>query len=272
MGGGGSDITPTTISASTLEYPEQGTDAVANNLASLGNSIVPYSTWSTSELFNNYYAPFLKGNYNLQSYPGFSSAYDTLRGTMEGQYNQAKENILASNARGGALTDALANLEYQRARNTGLGTSQLTSSILDKLWSGANSLATGEAAKTGLSALSSAGNLDNQIAQLKLQTQLGNQNAYLNAEKSNQSANLQAQQANEASDAQSKSSGLNSLTKGLGSLVGLSSASGLTGGLTGSLSSLFSPSYSISGMSDAGAGTYNTYNANGLGGFTQGKS
>lgn len=84
---------------------------------------------------------FVQGGYNPKNLPAYQSLYSAARTGPEGQYNVAKENILSGTARGGGQTQALANLEQNRAVQTGniesLITQDLMGDILGKAYGAA---------------------------------------------------------------------------------------------------------------------------------------
>lgn len=266
MGGGRSDIIPQTITPATVATPGQvyqgAGNPVLDNLWSWAKEIGPQSSWTLAKLSRDYYAPFLQGNYNPESLPGFAPAYDVLRGSLEGQYGQAKQNILAGTPRGGAMADALANLEYQRARETGLGASGISQNLIGNLWSGANNLASGTVPQMVTSALQSASGTAqsgiNQNQQVALQAELANAAAAMQARQFNAQANMQAQQAN--AQPQGKT-GLGALGSGIGSLMGIAAApftggTSLIGSGTSALGGL------TSGKGGGGGSNFNMGNTN----------
>jgi len=61
--------------------------------------------------------------------------YSNMRSGLEGQYNVAKENILANTPRGGGQIDALAGLESDRAGNIGSMENTLYGNIFNDILS-----------------------------------------------------------------------------------------------------------------------------------------
>lgn len=73
---------------------------------------------------------FLQGGYNPRNLPAYQPLYAAARTGPESQYNVARENILSNTARGGGQTQALANLEQNRAVQTGNMESLITQDLL----------------------------------------------------------------------------------------------------------------------------------------------
>lgn len=239
----------------------------------MADSLMQNTPWVRGSFFENYAQPLLKGQLNPQTNALFAPQYDLLRNSMEGQYNQAKANVLASTPRGGAMTNALASLENSRAQNTGLGASSLGSSILKDLWDKTYSMGFGTQPVAAMSGLSTPAQLlqsgRNTYTTTGAQTNMFNANSYNTAA---QTAIKQMMQ-DQATDSQGKS-GLGSLGTGIGSLVGLAAAP-FTGGTsligTGLNAASGLASGLGSGKSGGGSSLYNINNgsfASGLAGLS----
>jgi len=199
---------------------------------------------------NKYFEPFLEGNYNPETMPGFAPQYDLLRGSLEGQYGKARENILASTPRGGAMTNALAGLEYQRARDTGLGTSQLSSNIIGDLWNKANDTAWKTAPGLALGGLGTAGGTYQTGVNASLMGDLETNKANLASATAIANQAMQAQAAQNQAETQSKGAGMGGLGAGLGSLLGMAMAP-----FSGGTSLLGAGISGLGGMMGKGAGS-----------------
>ncbi len=99
---------------------------------------------------------FLSGDRDVTSLPAFAA----FKGSAEGGFNRAKENIIANTPEGGGLTAALAGLEGQRAGNQAGFTGALAGDEINR----ALQLATFGAA-TGSQGLGTAGFIQAQRAQ-----------------------------------------------------------------------------------------------------------
>jgi hypothetical protein len=237
MGGGGrsSSIVPYT----TPENPFAKT--VSQYASSLWGQTEPIR----QSFAEDYFTPFLKGNYKPETMPGFAPLYDIGRTGIEDQYNVAKQNIEASTPRGGAMTNALSNLEYNRAKSAGSLGSQISSNLISDLWN--------KAYNTGwVTAPSQAITGQSTAAQL-----------YQDALKTNAAANMQAQQLmaqQEMSSNAGKSSGAGMLGTGLGSMLGLAmmpiSGTSLLGSGLGALGGLSSGKGASTGGITSGLGGY----------------
>lgn len=242
-GGGGSNISPLPM---TENYAAKKAGEIGENS---WNMTIPMR----DAFINKYFMPFLEGNYNPQTMPGFAPQYDMLRGAMEKQFGVARDNVLASSPRGGAQTSALANLEYNRARDTGLGTSQLSSNILSDLWNKSYNTGFVTAPATALQGLG--------INAADTRSSLNKQQDMALAA---QSANAQMDQAASSS----KGGGLGLLGAGLGSIMGMATAPfGGTSMLGSGLSSLGSKGGGATQGVTSGLGGYSTLQNQFLGGI-----
>jgi len=97
---------------------------------------------------------FINGGADVTATP----QYAALKAGNDSQFNRAKDNTIASTASGGALTDALSNLETNRAVNMTQG----MGGIADNEMSRAFALATGST-PTSLNGLGSAANAQSQL-------------------------------------------------------------------------------------------------------------
>lgn len=219
MGGGGSH---------SVVVPAQQENPYLKQLAAMSSGLWSQTQPIRDVTTNEYFMPFLEGNYKPETMPGFAPGYDLLRGSLEDQYKVGKQNILANTARGGAMTNAMTQLESDRARQTGLGASQLGSSLISDLWNKAYNTGWVTGPQQALSGQSSAASIN--------QSGL---NSYQAAQM--QAQQMMAQQA--AQDQAGKTSGLGLAGMGIGSLLGQTLAapsssimgsglSGLKGGST----------------------------------------
>jgi len=245
-GNQGDSITPSYINASMPH--NQYFDDLFDRAMMLDQSTRPLrDTWT-----NKYFMPVLQGNYNVSELPGYAPGFSSIKSNYENLYNQARGNILGSTPRGGALSSALAQNEYQRARNIGDSTAGLTSQIIGDIMNKSYDYGLVKAPAQSMAGMGMAAGLGNQenIA-------MGEQ-SYKN-QAFNAQQNLQAQAANQAAANQGKS-GLGALGTGIGSLLGMATAP-FTGGtsLIGS---------AMSGLSGLGKGGVNGVTS-GLGGYSK---
>lgn len=107
---------------------------------------------------------FLSGDQDVSASPVFRA----MRSQIEGQYGVARNNIIGDTPTGGALTQALVELEGGRADALTQGAGQVAGSELDR----ALALATGQ---TGTAAYSAAGGAASaaQLAQARSQRDAG---------------------------------------------------------------------------------------------------
>lgn len=103
---------------------------------------------------------FLNGGNSVTATPAFAA----LKGSADQNFNRAKDNVIATNAPGGGLTDALTSLEGQRASTLTQGAGALYGDEMSR----ALTLGTGitQQANSGLAAAGSA-----QAAQAAAQAQ-----------------------------------------------------------------------------------------------------
>ena len=80
-------------------------------------------------------ASFLQGGFDPAKSPLYGPMYSNMRSGLEGQYNVAKENILANTPRGGGQIDALAGLESDRAGGIGNAQNALYGNIFNDILS-----------------------------------------------------------------------------------------------------------------------------------------
>lgn len=95
MGGGGSSskIYP-------VQTPGREENPYTKQLADMASNLWGQTAPIRTSFTDDYFMPFLKGNYNPGTMPGFAPAYDTARTGYEDQYNVAKQNIEASTPTG----------------------------------------------------------------------------------------------------------------------------------------------------------------------------
>ena len=80
-------------------------------------------------------ASFLQGGFDPTKSPLYAPMYANARSGLEGQYNVARENVLANTPRGGGQIDALAGLESDRAGNIGSMQNALYGNIFNDILS-----------------------------------------------------------------------------------------------------------------------------------------
>ena len=121
----------------------------------LANKLIGQSDPTRQALFDDA-EQFLSGGRDVTSLPEFGA----FKNAAEGQFTNARENIIANTPEGGGLTAALTQLEGQRAGNLAGFSGKLASDEVNR----ALQLATFGAAQ-GSQGLSSAGFLQGQRAQ-----------------------------------------------------------------------------------------------------------
>jgi hypothetical protein len=239
MGGGGSSS-----SSFTPTVPAPQANYAAGRAGAIGDEM-----WSmTSPLRSSYMDIFSKflnpnGGYNVSQLPGYAPQYNLMRDQVEGGYNAAKDNLLSTVPRGGALYGQLGNLESGRARSLGNTEAQLNSTFANDLFNKAYNTGFVVGPTTALTGLGIYSN----------DTRSG-MNAQLAAQM--QAQQMQALQA--ASNSQGKSSGMGGLGSGLGSIFGsVMGGSGSGGGGLGGM---------MGGKGGGGAGDGGI--TSGLGGYS----
>jgi len=93
--------------------------------------------------------------YNPYNLPAYAPLYQLARTGIESQYGPAREAIMASTPRGGALYENLANLEMGRAQQTGALPAQISAPLIQDIYNKAYGVAFG-APQTTLSGLGGA--------------------------------------------------------------------------------------------------------------------
>jgi len=107
------------------------------------------------QAFLSQFGSLMSGGFDPQKSPLFAPMYSSARSGLEGQYDVAKENILAGTPRGGGQVEALANLEGNRADKIGAIPGMLSTDILTDLLNKSYGMAFG-APQQSMSGLSSA--------------------------------------------------------------------------------------------------------------------
>jgi hypothetical protein len=107
---------------------------------------------------------FVGGNLDVTASPAFSA----FKNQTEGQYQNARDNIIASTPTGGGLTAALTELEGNRASSLGQGAGSLAETELAR----ALNLATGTTGQA-VSGLGNAAMLQGQLAQSEADREAG---------------------------------------------------------------------------------------------------
>jgi hypothetical protein len=81
--------------------------------------------------------------YNPYNLPAYAPLYQLARSGVESQYGQARENIMSSTPRGGALAENLANLEMGRAQQAGALPAQIAAPLIQDIYNKAYGVAFG---------------------------------------------------------------------------------------------------------------------------------
>jgi len=135
------------------------------DLARQQNQLAQEKWGAVEPMFNQFAGNLfdvLQGNYQ----PGSSPMYGPLREGVESQYDVAQENIMGNLPQGGALVDALANLETARASGLGNILAGLTQDDINRAFTMATGNIPDPSGMTMSSALAGQGNLLNTIANL----------------------------------------------------------------------------------------------------------
>jgi hypothetical protein len=195
LGGGGDDLSLPALSAYNNPYAEQLANIATKQMANargvyepIYEDFVRFLRPDTGTMYfgdQNQYAkePTYRGTlkYDPQQLPAFNWLFTQGKQGIEDQYGQARQQIMSQMPRGGALEDALLNLEMNRAKSAGGLTAQIAAPLAQDIYNKAYSYAVGAPAQT-MSGLSSAagiyGNaLNTALAQtygLQAQQQLAN--------------------------------------------------------------------------------------------------
>lgn len=94
--------------------------------------------------FASLFSDVLSGEFNPAETKTFANVFSQAKSGIEGQYNNALENILSKTARGGAQTGAIAGLEMERAKQSSALPAQISQNILDDMMNKAFSSAYNE--------------------------------------------------------------------------------------------------------------------------------
>jgi hypothetical protein len=121
------------------------------------------------------------GLYNPYNLPGYAPLYQLARTGLESQYNPARQSIMESTPRGGALYENLANLEMSRAQQAGSLPATIAAPLISDLYNKAYGVAfnSPQQSMAGLGAATSSYNqLQGLTAQGQMQqAALANQNS-----------------------------------------------------------------------------------------------
>ncbi len=93
--------------------------------------------------------------YNPYNLPGYAPLYQLARTGLESQYNPARENIMASTPRGGALYENLAGLEMSRAQQAGELPATIAAPLISDIYNKAYGVAF-QSPQTSIAGLSAA--------------------------------------------------------------------------------------------------------------------
>lgn len=237
MGGGGN-------SGYSVQVPAREENPYTSQLAAMASNLWGQTAPIRTSFTDQYFMPFLQGNYNPETLPAFSPLYNLNRQNVEGQYNVAKDNILANTPRGGSMTNALAGLEKGRADTLGTTTNTLSSGLINDLWNKAYNTGWVTAPAQAMGGMGGAAT-----------TEQSSLNNYLGAEMQAQQLMAQQYAANNAQNQQGKTSGMGLLGTGLGAAAALGSTA-IGSGSSTALSGL------TSGKGEGGI-------TSGLGGWSQ---
>ena len=217
---------------STVVAPQRESNPYSKQLADMASGLWSQTQPIRDSFTNQYFMPFLQGNYNPETLPGFKPGYNLARSGFENQYNVAKQNIEASTPRGGSMTNALAGLEYNRAKSIGDATAQLSSNLVGDLWNKAYNTGWVTAPSQAFTGMGTAGTQEQSGINQQLNAQM-------------QAAQITA--AQQVQEQQAKNSGMGLLGSGIGSLIGMA-ASPITGGISGAKGGSSSGSGITSGL------------------------
>lgn len=212
MGGGGGS-TNTGVSQPTVN-PSPYEQYMANIAHSLWKSSKPIR----SEMIGgwmDFLNPKEGTEFNAASLPGYTPMYDVARRGLESQYSTARNQAIAGTPRGGAMSDALAQIEKGRAESVGQLPGQISSGLINDQMNKAYGAAFNLAPTQALGGLGAAN-----------QGYTATQNSLINAQMQQNAIDAQSQQANQGK------SGLGMLGSGLGTVVG-SAFGGPAGGAAG---------------------------------------
>lgn len=118
--------------------------------------------------------------FNPASVPGYDAMFRMSREGIGGQYDLARDAILAGTPRGGAQVQGLTDVEIGRAKDVSGTQNALTASIIDQLFTGGQAAVSGGATGS-LQGLSSAGAMAAQRQQAALQSQSASNQGKKNA-------------------------------------------------------------------------------------------
>ncbi len=223
--GGGKGSSPDTISAPTIG-PNPYEQYLANFAQGIWDTTKPARGYIAAD-WEKFFNPPQGRQYDPTLLPAFQPLYNMARTGLEDQYGVAKENILSTLPRGGAMGRSLANLETGRAKDIGSLTSQISAPIIGDIYNKAYNAGFVTGPTQAMTGMAGAGGLLNPRLMGQAQLEM---NARL--------ANLQAEQA-ASQGSTMKGAGVGSmLGKGLGAVIpgmgGIGSAiSGLGGGKGG---------------------------------------
>jgi hypothetical protein len=252
MGGGkGKSSSPVTIGA-----PQIGTNPYEEQLAAYASGM-----WNQTQAprtyigkdWETFFNPAEGRKYDPSQLPAFSPLYNLSRTGLEDQYGVAKENILSTLPRGGAMGRSLANLETGRAKDIGSLQSSISAPIISDLYNKAYNAGFVTGPNQAIGGMGAADQSWNQrnISQ-----------AQLDMDATKAALAMTAQQ-NQAANAGSSAKGMglgSALGKGLGSIVpGIGTAIG--GSIAGGVGNIASSIGSSMGKGSPGI-------TSGLGGYT----
>ncbi len=235
-GGGGSSGVP--VPPPSQNYPAYKAGVIGENMWDM--------TAPTRSSLLDIYTKFLSpdNRFNVSNLPGYAANYQLAREGVEGGYNTARDNLLSTIPRGGALYGQLGALENNRAKTLSNTQAQLTGQYAQDMFNKANTLGFTTAPAValqglGINAADTRSGMNSQLA------------AYM------QSQQIAAQQQ------AAGQSGKGSLGAGLGSLLGMAMAP-----MTGGTSLLGTGLSALDGMG-AGKGAAEGITS-GLGGYSMG--
>ena len=134
---------------------DQRTPPSSEALAQIAQQLYQQTSPVRTSLINSS-KDFLSGNFDPTQTPG----YGAQKSAIEQQFTNARDSLIGSTPRGGALTGALSNFETQRA----LAESGLVSDVYNTERNQANQIGFGAPLSMSTSSLANAGNIQAQIA------------------------------------------------------------------------------------------------------------
>jgi hypothetical protein len=167
-------LTPVAVQTGSIDDPGGGWSTIFQNLAQLKPvTATPTFTQGGGSQYESAY-----GRYDPTKLPTYKPLFGLQKQSLESQYQQAKNNILASTPTGGNLAGSLGNLETGRATAMGAMPAELSAGILNDMLNKAYGAAF-QTPTTTLSGLSTAaGTYGNRQAAAMAQAAADQQSTY----------------------------------------------------------------------------------------------